>query len=78
MYGYTGKGEEQRELQQAITAVRRTRKAHQFVMLGHIYQQMGERGHALAVYQQALARDPNNIEALRGCSTIEKGGLRKA
>ena len=72
------KGAERREeLQRAIAAVCKTGKARQFVKLGHIYRQMGERGHALAVYQRALDREPNNVGALRGCAAIERASANR-
>lgn len=61
----------QRELQRAIAAVRSIGNAYQFVQLGHIYQDINDRGHALAAYQQALAKDPNNVGALWGAATAE-------
>lgn len=64
-------GRPQKELQQAITDVRNIGNAYQFLMLGHLYQKLGEGGHALAAYYQALSREPENAEALWGSATIE-------
>lgn len=61
----------QPKLQEAIANVRNIGKAHQYVQLGHIYCDMGNGDHALAAYQQALAREPNNVEALWGSTSIE-------
>lgn len=55
----------------AIADVRNIGNAHQYVKLGHIHQQMGNCDHALAAYQQALVKDPDDIEALWGSSAIE-------
>lgn len=57
--------------QEAISNVRNIGKAHQFVQLGHIHQEMGNGDHALAAFQQALTREPNNVEALWGSASIE-------
>lgn len=64
-------GGPQRELQRAIKNARKIGKVHQFIELGHLYKAMGEGGHALAAYYQALSREPDNAEALWESATIE-------
>lgn len=66
--------ETKKALQQAIANAQASDNAHQFVTLGHLYQSMGRRGDALAVYYQALTRDANNIEALQGAAKLETEG----
>ncbi|MEL7352806.1 MAG: hypothetical protein AAFN38_15405 [Cyanobacteria bacterium J06560_5] len=66
--------ETKKALQQAIANVQISGSAHQFVTLGHIYQSVGRRGDALAVYYQALTRDANNVEALQGAAKLEVEG----
>ncbi|MEO0768817.1 MAG: tetratricopeptide repeat protein [Cyanobacteria bacterium J06649_4] len=61
----------QQSLQRAILDARNIGKAYQYVQLGHAYVQTGDRGHALAAYQQALAKDSDCIEALWGAALIE-------
>lgn len=64
-------GKQPLELQRAIAAAQSIDKAHQFIKLGHVYQDLGERAHALAAYHQAIKKEPENLEALWGAATIE-------
>ena len=61
----------QNELDSAISNVRNIGKAYQYVQLGHIHQKMKKSGHALAAYQQALRKEPHNVEALWGSACID-------
>ena len=59
------------ELRQAIANVHNIGKAQQYVKLGNIYWEMGKGEDALAVYQQALNQEPENLEALWGSASVE-------
>lgn len=59
------------DLQQAMANVRNIGKAYQYVQLGYVYEALQQTDHALAAYQQALAKEPDNIDALWGSAVIE-------
>lgn len=59
------------ELQQALANVRNIGKAYQYVQLGRVYEEIQQVDHALAAYQQALTKEPNNTDALWGSAAIE-------
>ena len=61
----------QEDLRYAIAEVRNIGNAHQYVKLGHVHLKMGSCDHALAAYQRALKKDPNEVEALWGSAVIE-------
>ena len=71
VYRLMNRGKQQRDLQRAIADVRSIGKAYQYIKLGDIYRDMNDRGHALAAYHQALAKEPDNTQALWGVATIE-------
>ncbi len=55
----------------AEAAVRNIGKAHQYVNLGNVLLDMGESQKAADAFQQALAKEPNNIHALWGTALLE-------
>lgn len=68
---FLNRGTQQRELQDAISAARNIGNAYQFAKLGSIYLNRGRLSDAIAAYQQALKRQPENLEALWGSASIE-------
>ncbi|MEM9117470.1 MAG: tetratricopeptide repeat protein [Cyanobacteria bacterium P01_F01_bin.56] len=59
------------QLHLALLEVRKGGTPQKFVLLGHLYQELGHKAHALAVYQRALRREPRNLLALWNCANIE-------
>jgi hypothetical protein len=45
-------------------------KSHQYVALGNILVEMGKLDRAAECYQEAIAKEPKNTNALWGCATI--------
>jgi hypothetical protein len=60
----------QDDLWQAEAAARNIGKAHQYVQLGNILYDMGDRVKAADAYTQALTREPDNVQALWGNASI--------
>lgn len=59
------------ELWSAEAAARNIGKAHQYVNLGNILYEVGERDKASAAYQQALEKESANPHALWGMALLE-------
>ncbi|MDJ0701987.1 MAG: tetratricopeptide repeat protein [Leptolyngbyaceae cyanobacterium MO_188.B28] len=59
------------ELWQAEAAAKNIGKPTQFIKLGNILHQIGDLDKAADAYQQALAKEPENLDALWGYSTVE-------
>ncbi|MBD2256492.1 tetratricopeptide repeat protein [Pseudanabaena sp. FACHB-2040] len=57
-------------LWQAEAEVKNIGKAHQYIKLGDIHYQMGNREKAAIAYDQALEKEPENIKALWGAACI--------
>jgi hypothetical protein len=67
-------------LWQAEAAARNIGKAHQYVQLGNILYDMGDRTKAAEAYTQALEREPDNVQALWGnaCIALDEKRLADA
>ena len=57
-------------LWQAEAEAKNIGKAHQYVKLGDIHYQMGNRDKAAIAYDQALDKEPENVKALWGAACI--------
>lgn len=58
------------QLWQAEAEAKNIGKAHQFIKLGDILAQMGERERAATAYAQALVKEPRNAKALWGSASV--------
>ena len=58
------------QLWQAEAEAKNIGKAHQFIKLGDILSQMGDRERAGTAYAQALAKEPRNTKALWGAASV--------
>ena len=67
----------QTELRQLVSNIRPSSTARQLVKLACVYQEMGRSGDALAVYLQALRKDPNNAEALKAMNSLASTESRR-
>lgn len=60
-------------LWQAEAEVKHIGKAHQYVKLGDVLQQLGETQKAADAYQEALRQDPKHVKALWGAASTACG-----
>ena len=60
-----------KQIWDAEAAVRHIGKPYQFVNLGNVLLDAGQRDRAYEAYQQALKQDPKHVNALWGMATIE-------
>jgi len=61
-----------RELWEAKAATMNIGKAHQYVILGNLYLDLGQLKEAFQAYQTALEKEQNNVQALWGAAIIEQ------
>jgi hypothetical protein len=61
----------QTALRNAEAGVHNIGKSYQYVTLGNVLLEMGDRDRALTAYHEALTREATNAHALWGCATIE-------
>ncbi|MCG8364079.1 MAG: tetratricopeptide repeat protein [Pseudanabaenales cyanobacterium] len=59
------------ELWQAEAAAKNIGKASQYIKLGNILHQIGDLDQAANAYQQALEKEPENLDALWGAGCVE-------
>jgi len=67
-------------LWQAEAEAKNINKAHQYIKLGDLLYEIGDRTQAMAAYQQALDKEPENPQALWGatCIAIDQKNLATA
>jgi hypothetical protein len=67
---FAGRWMRRDELWQAEAAARNIGNAYQFVTLAGLLQEIGEDGPAAENYEKALAREPDNLQALWGAAGL--------
>ena len=69
---FLGRWLRRREILRAETDARTIGNAHQYVLLGDVLRETRQHERAFDAYTQAIAKDPENPQALWGAGTVER------